>query len=86
MRSWKWWISVLAGVALALPSVAAACPNCNDAVKGDPVAAALSGTTLLLIALPASLMGSIGAWVALAFRRAARAEEERPMPFPPQSV
>lgn len=56
--------------ALLLASRALACPSCKDAISGDPVASALSWTTLLLIALPALLMGGIGGWVGYLYWRA----------------
>jgi ABC-type antimicrobial peptide transport system permease subunit len=55
-----------------VPAGVLACPSCNDAVTGDPVASALSWTTLLLIAMPMVLIGSIGGWVFYAYWRAAR--------------
>jgi hypothetical protein len=68
-----WMPRAAAAVCAALlvaPSVAAACPLCKDALAGDPVGAALSWTTLVLIAAPMLLLGSIGGWVFHAFRRA----------------
>ncbi len=73
------------GVALALlapllvtPSWVWACPSCKDAVAGDPVGAALSWTTLVLIGVPLVLMGSIGGWVSYVYWRAARSGWEAP--------
>jgi hypothetical protein len=63
--------ALLAAVAAA-PATAWACPMCKDAVGGDPVATALSATTLLLIVIPASLFLSIGGWIGFAYWRAAR--------------
>ena len=64
--------SALLGVLLAAPSVVLACPSCKDAISGDPVASALSWTTLVLIAMPLVLIGSIGGWVGYVYWRAAR--------------
>jgi hypothetical protein len=59
---------------LGASSAAWACPSCNDAIGNDPVATALSWTTLLLIAMPLLLGGSIGGWIAISYWRAAREE------------
>ena len=64
------WCLLLA-ITFVVPSMALACPNCKDAIAGDPVAAALSWTTLLLIAVPLVLFGSIGGWVGFIYWRAA---------------
>ena len=57
---------------LCVPSVVRACEACKDAVKDDPVGTALSATTLLLIAMPMVLIGSIGGWVSYVYWRANR--------------
>src|SRR5262249_44601413 len=41
-----WALTALVAAALAVPGTALACPSCKDAITGDPVAAALSWTTL----------------------------------------
>ncbi|MFQ5665704.1 MAG: hypothetical protein ACE5I7_04660 [Candidatus Binatia bacterium] len=66
--------AALSGVLLTVPGVALACPMCQAAVEQDPVMAALNATTLLMIAVPLLLVGSIGGWVFSAYRRSARAE------------
>lgn len=63
---------------LATPSWVFACPSCKDAIAGDPVGAALSWTTLVLIGVPLVLMGSIGGWVSYVYWRAARSGWEAP--------
>lgn len=69
--SWRTAIGSLGTILLA-PSVVLACPSCKDAISGDPVASALSWTTLVLIAMPLVLIGSIGGWVVYVYWRAAR--------------
>ena len=64
--------ATLLGVVLTTPAVVWACPTCKDAIDTDPVATALSATTLLLLAMPALLIGSIGGWVCYVYWRAAR--------------
>jgi len=77
MTRWVRRLMVWHGAALAAlvgaASAVSACPTCKDAVSGDPVAAALSWTTLVLIAVPLSLIGSIGGWLFFAYRRVDRA-------------
>jgi len=60
------WLVLLAATA------ARACPNCADAIADDPVGYALSWTTLLMIAVPLLVFGSIGGWLLYTYRRAAR--------------
>lgn len=69
--SWATAVWVLL-VRLAVPAIVWACPNCNEAVTGDPVAAAFNVTTIALIALPFLLVGSIGSWVTYVYWRAGR--------------
>ncbi len=64
--------TALAFVMLRAPTIGLACEACKDAVKEDPVGTALSATTLVLIAMPLLLIGSIGGWVAYVYWRAAR--------------
>ena len=68
----RWVTAALLFVVLLVPAVALACEACKDAVKDDPVGTALSATTLVLIAMPLLLVGSIGGWVGYAHWRAAR--------------
>ncbi len=63
---------VLIGLQAALPWRLLACPACKDALAGDAVGFALSWTTLLLIAVPMVLVGSIGGWVGYLYWRATR--------------
>jgi hypothetical protein len=72
----------MAVVVWGLPSRLLACPACKDALSGDPVGTALSGTTLFMIAVPMTLILSIGGWIVLTYRRAARrmAEEDAAAP------
>jgi len=67
--------SLLLGMALATPSTVLACPSCKAAVEGDPVGTALSWTTLVMIAAPLLLFGSIGGWVSYMYWRASRRPE-----------
>ena len=67
---------LLFGLVAGFPAVAAACPSCKDAISGDPVATALSATTLVLIAIPLALFGGMGCWVAYKLWRAQHAEIE----------
>jgi len=62
----------LVGLVLALPSIGLACPACKDALEGDAVGRALSWTTLMMIAVPITLVGAIGGWVFFVYWRAAR--------------
>lgn len=71
-------VLVLLATLLTTPSWVWACPSCKDAVAGDPVGAALSWTTLVLIGVPLVLMGSIGGWVSYVYWRAARSGWEAP--------
>ncbi len=64
--------AVLVASVVCMPAVVLACPTCKDAVAGDPVATALSATTLLLLGTPVVLIGSIGGWVGYVYWRAAR--------------
>ena len=64
--------ATLGGILLAPPASVLACPLCKDAIAGDPVASALSATTLLLIAVPLLLVGLIGGWVSYVYWRAGR--------------
>ncbi len=72
----SFWLSgaaaVLLGIVVAAPAAVLACPSCKDAISNDAVADAFSWTTLLLIAMPMLLVGSIGGWVAYVYWRAAR--------------
>jgi len=54
------------------PALALACPMCKGAMENSPVGAALSWTTLVLIAIPALLIGSIGGWIGYVYWRAGR--------------
>lgn len=72
---WGRAAAALAGALLLRTNAVLACPSCKDAIAGDPVATALSWTTLLLIAMPALLMGTIGGWVGYVYWRAARQAE-----------
>ncbi len=72
MIDWRKAGATTLGATLAAPMSVAACPLCKDAIAGDPVASALSWTTLLLIALPAVLVGAIGGWVWYVYWRATR--------------
>ena len=64
--------AMLLCVAWLAPAVVEACEACKEAVKGDPVGTALSATTLLLIAMPMLLIGSVGGWIGYMYWRAAR--------------
>ena len=64
--------AVLWSLAFLLPAAASACPMCKSAMENNPVGAALSWTTLVLIAAPALLMASIGGWIGYVYWRAAR--------------
>ena len=68
----RWPAAALTAIVLSAPAVALACEACRDAVANDPVGTALSATTLLLLGVPALLMGSIGGWVGYVYWRAAR--------------
>ncbi len=71
--SWLRWVAAaLLSVVLRAPTVVLACEACKEAVKDDPVGTALSATTLVLIAMPMLLIGSIGGWVGYAYWRAER--------------
>jgi hypothetical protein len=59
------WVLVTAAPTLA-------CPLCKDAIAGDPKAAVLSWTTLLMIAVPFALVGAIGTGIVYVHWRAAR--------------
>jgi hypothetical protein len=67
--------AILSSAIVAGPSSVLACPMCEVALKGDPVVAAFNGTTMLLIAVPALLFGSIGGWVSYVYWRAGRQAE-----------
>ena len=69
-------VAALASLALLAPSAVLACEACRDAVANDPVGTALSATTLLLIGVPALLMGSIGGWIGYMHWRARRYDTE----------
>ena len=66
------------GSVVTAPSWAFACPACKDALAADPVGAALSWTTLVLIGVPLVLVGAIGGWVSYAYWRALRGGWEAP--------
>lgn len=68
----RWPAAALTAIVLSAPAVALACEACRDAVANDPVGTALSATTLLLLGVPALLMGSIGGWVGYVHWRASR--------------
>lgn len=68
----RWVAAALLSAVLLVPTVVLACEACKDAVKDDPVGTALSATTLVLIAMPMLLIGSIGGWVGYAYWRADR--------------
>jgi hypothetical protein len=69
---WHWVAAGLLSAMLQMPTVVLACEACKEAVKDDPVGTALSATTLVLIAMPMLLIGSIGGWVSYVYWRAAR--------------
>src|SRR6266478_5354748 len=56
-------VALLVAALWLLPSAVLACPACKDALEGDAVGRALSWTTLLMIAVPMVLVGSIGGWI-----------------------
>ena len=68
----RWATTALLSAMLLAPTAGLACEACKDAVKDDPVGAALSATTLVLIAMPMLLIGSIGGWVGYVYWRADR--------------
>lgn len=68
----RWIAAALLSAVLLIPAAVLACEACKDAVKDDPVGAALSATTLVLMAMPALLIGSIGGWVSYVYWRASR--------------
>jgi len=74
MRMQMRWPATVLASALLVPAAVLACPTCNDAISGDPVAAAFSVTTLALIAMPFLLIGTIGSWVTYVYWRAGRRE------------
>jgi hypothetical protein len=69
-RTIRHWAAAGFVVAMLSASAALACPTCKDAIAGDPVARAFSWTTLFMIAMPLTLVASIGGWVAFAHWRA----------------
>ncbi len=81
-----WGAGAVLAALLVDPLRAWACPFCNSAVARDPVGAALSWTTLLLIAVPFLLMGSIGGWVSYAHWRAEHDTWEANAPAPQPST
>ena len=72
---WRGVAALLPVILLLAPTLAQACEACKEAVKDDPVGTALSATTLLLIAMPVLLIGSIGSWIGYRYWRAARQVE-----------
>lgn len=61
---------LLAGI-LLLPALAQACPNCFAAVSdGTRLDAGWFWSFLLLLAMPAAVVGSIGGWIYRTYRRA----------------
>ena len=81
-HAWKLGFRYAAAVLAlqAMPSWVLACPACKDALAGDAVGMALSWTTLLLIAVPMLLVGSIGGWICYAYWQAARRSAAREGP------
>ena len=68
----RWVAALVACLLVMAPAVVLACEACKEAVKDDPVGTALSATTLLLIGMPALLIGSIGGWIGYVYWRASR--------------
>ena len=63
----------VAGAALLFPIAAQACAVCLAGALGDdPVADAFNWSVLFLMGMPYAVVGSVGAWIFLAHRRAAK--------------
>jgi len=68
----------LALLALALPGSAHACAVClTGAASGDPTADAYNWSVLFLMAMPYTVVGSIGGWLFYNYRRAGRSGGRR---------
>lgn len=68
------WVAISVVVAvLVLPIAALACAVCLAGALGDdPVADAFNWSVLFLMGMPYAVVGSVGAWIFLAHRRAAK--------------
>ncbi len=76
------WMVIALAVALVclIASVAAACPNCKEAIgqndqQGQALAAGFYYSILFMMAMPFAILGTFGGMAYLSIRRAARQQE-----------
>jgi hypothetical protein len=67
-------LALLAASTAARPSLALAqgCAMCGSALADDPVGRAISWSIIFLMAAPYVIVGAIGSWLYLTYRRAGR--------------
>ena len=70
-------LSLLAAAVMLLPAIAAACPNCKDAL-GDGAATGFYWSTLFLIGAPFVVFGTAGGAIGYVYWRAARRQGGKP--------
>lgn len=67
------WMATTAAVATWVAAAPAwACPSCNRAIEGDPVALSFYWSTLFMISMPYLLVGTVGGGIAFFYWNAAR--------------
>ena len=71
-------VLVAAAVGALLPVDAHACSVCWDLSSNDLSSRAMNWSILFLMAMPFTIVGSIGGWLVYKYRHAPKAERQRP--------
>ena len=66
--------ALLGGLLLGYPArvLAQACAMCGSALSNDPLGRAISWSILFMMATPYTIVGAIGTWLYISYRRAGR--------------
>ena len=74
---------VAAAVGALLPVDAHACSVCWDLSSNDLSSRAMSWSILFLMAMPFTIVGSIGGWLVYKYRHSSKVERRQPASDPP---
>ena len=70
-RSLPFLIATLVAPGVVTRAAAQSCAMCGSALADDPLGRAFSWSILFLMAAPYTIVGSVGIWLFLTYRRAA---------------